>query len=1308
MRNLWERLDAMRAIVDTTTAEVLERQPDTLRTRYEPYADAYFPIEAVRRVEQRLIGELRVGRSLIGYLSAAKGYGKTATAIYLWSHCLEREIVAVPPFMFRGLRHIMQATKGWLAYQLEHTQPQLVKELEDAYCEKVERSHEELAGEIARKHRISQEKALAIVQEAIARRRDVTTVDALLSFLQDAVGIAQQGGFKGLVIFADEIQEFVRSEDHAHEQIQTLSELVKGVRAMAETPLALMFSMLAYPTEAAIEEQAPDIMDRMRDKGTTLKLEDAYGREFPKQLWEHLCKRFGDTMARKAVDDRTLEAMGQICERKDLSNGPRTVINAFKRIAQHWQQNRRPYTPVDMIDDYLQGHIVFEGREAKLTGTTRTLLDSPAVQHDPLRQQTVKLLAAFPRGVDQSKAESLYPVIEDLAEKEGWLGEHITQLSEGYALVGLQERAEARPLLDEVVRDFRRRWYHIWDERTKAQLAAAGFLIEILPMLFPPRAPGQYANFGGHRKKPKDFERDAHGVPYVVFDGSFERLYSCFPNRKVCVAVSTDAEALIRFQPPDDDVDLDFRFFLELPDGEAADETPCRIETTNQDRRIDFRLNLKRAFGRRFPPDLMFLHDIMLPERTSAQVLLGLSMRMWGWLEEHPDISEADRQMIESQRRALQRFALQLVLPDAQKVETLGIDVTGAERRLVESAFERKCAELYPNYKPLMVAKEWKAYLRRCRQALNRLPLAQRRGRHPLTGSRDEIARTFDSTRSAFPSQSTNLNNMGLLEVKGWDTETPSVLFKEHPLETLLRETLAVQGRSKTMRVAGRGKQVKELELSRLYDAARKEGYLRDEVDDAVELLQLRQYAERTPEGTVQEFAGALDADELTHQAQELEERLKQLETHFGGELRTLGRLLQEAREHLASPDDEVALDATQRGLQDVQARLEQFIETKARALSGELTNLAESLKRRQGELEPRPLKEQVKGAVEFERHVDDQRKGLDRRYRQLKKRWDDLYAEADREANNARSVRRVDALVEIAERKQSLQGRAKTLDEKLKELQPCLTGLQHWREIVTKATAIRDRLEFDSPLRQKLDDEVTIAIMENFASQQLDALLHWERFKADVDAIEAEISAEENRRRNEFHERKEQYEQALGRLTPQRMVQATFDPTDPEQSYQVLYTGVLHKVQDWLQEQVGHARRFRDELEYLAQERGIKVGSELNFAQRVLEDLKESGGLLDQDLVAELVQFQRYCGELKEHHERLRKVQEKLVSKRAEKERPTGEEKPLLEVLTTQRRSLEEVRRQLSDGVSLEDLFGHLKSLYRKGHVEIEVRKRE
>lgn len=47
--------------------------------------------------------------------------------------------------------------------------------------------------------------------------------------------------------------------------------------------------------------------------------------------------------------------------------------------------------------------------------------------------------------------------------------------------------------------------------------------------------------------------------------------------------------------------------------------------------------------------------------------------------------------------------------------------------------------------------------------------------------------------------------------------------------------------------------------------------------------------------------------------------------------------------------------------------------------------------------------------------------------------------------------------------------------------------------------------------------------------------------------------------------------------------------------------------------------------------------------------------------------------------------------------------------MLTTQRRSLEDLRRKLtSNEITLDELFERMKGLYRKGHIEIEVRRRE
>jgi hypothetical protein len=388
---------------------------------------------------------------------------------------------------------------------------------------------------------------------------------------------------------------------------------------------------------------------------------------------------------------------------------------------------------------------------------------------------------------------------------------------------------------------------------------------------------------------------------------------------------------------------------------------------------------------------------------------------------------------------------------------------------------------------------------------------------------------------------------------------------------------------------------------------------------------------------------------------------------------------------------------------------LDEFIKSKARELANQLMIQAEQMERRSAELQPRELEQQVTGAVDFVRHVDDQRRVLEKQFRQLSQKWQQLQQQFTHLHQQAQAAAHPQSLCSVVSARETLEADKQQLDAELEALRPYLTGLQRWREIVLKATALREKLELGSPLRQRLDEETNEAVMENFAARMREALLDWERYKADIDAIEAEINAEENRRRSEFHQNKEKYEQALGQLTQQRMLQATFDPKEPEQSYQVLYQGVLQKLQSWLHEQREFAQRTLDEFEYLIQERGIKASQERDEAQMVLDDFVERACRLNLELVRDLDEFQHYCGELRQIHERLQKVCNSLIRKRAEKEPPTDEEKTLLQAMTTQRRSLEEIRRQLpSDTIALHDLFEGLKELYRKGHIEIEVRKRD
>jgi hypothetical protein len=256
--------------------------------------------------------------------------------------------------------------------------------------------------------------------------------------------------------------------------------------------------------------------------------------------------------------------------------------------------------------------------------------------------------------------------------------------------------------------------------------------------------------------------------------------------------------------------------------------------------------------------------------------------------------------------------------------------------------------------------------------------------------------------------------------------------FKEHPLETLLRETLQREGRTKTMSVDGRRRSVKYIEVNRLRDIARRQGYLPDEVDEALELLTLRQYIERQPDGTVQEFAGTLDADELKHQARQLEEHLSELASYFRDELRTHTSLLEEVRANLADPEDEVAIDTAHRKLQELEVRLDEFIRGKGRELANQLMSLSDQMERRSSELQPRELEQQVTGAVDFVRHVDDQRRVLGQRFRQLSQKWQHLQQKINQLHQQAREAAGATALCSLTTKRAALENEKRQLDTEL------------------------------------------------------------------------------------------------------------------------------------------------------------------------------------------------------------------------------------------------------------------------------------
>jgi predicted nuclease with TOPRIM domain len=131
----------------------------------------------------------------------------------------------------------------------------------------------------------------------------------------------------------------------------------------------------------------------------------------------------------------------------------------------------------------------------------------------------------------------------------------------------------------------------------------------------------------------------------------------------------------------------------------------------------------------------------------------------------------------------------------------------------------------------------------------------------------------------------------------------------------------------------------------------------------------------------------------------------------------------------------------------------------------------AEQMEPRSAELQPRELEQQVTGAVDFVRHVDDQRRVLEKQFRQLSQKWQQLQQQFTHLHQQAQAAAHPQSLCSVVSARETLEADKQQLDAELEALRPYLTGLQRWREIVLKATALREKLELGSPLRQRLDE---------------------------------------------------------------------------------------------------------------------------------------------------------------------------------------------------------------------------------------------
>lgn len=1302
MKRLLEQLDSIEAIIDTVSPSQIEDDPLYVASRYDLYAKSYDPIDRVKILRDRLIAEILKGKPVNGYLSADYGYGKTATLVYLWHECQRHQIVAVPPFKFKELGNLMVATYGWI--KACGIPSELISQVEVLYNKYGLKSLQIQAAEIARQHKVSEDKAIKILQQL---KIDTTNTDTVLNFWQEIVPILQEAGLAGLAIFADESQEFLRTEEGASARIQILSDLVKGMRALGSTPVALILGMPTDPTESAIEEQAGDIIHRMKEQKVSLRLADAYNYEFPRVLWDSLCEKFLDDKSQHQLAHPALiESLGQLCDRKDLTCGPRAVIEVFKRLVHFVQEKGRAYTPLDLIEDYLEGRVQFYGaQQHKINNAIDSLEQLTPIQKHPQGRDVIKLLALFPAGVSETVAEQfgLLENLKELADNDDLYGLHIIQPTErSFALVSLCQPTTST-VVDKILNRFRQQWYGEWDNTKKEEMATTSFQSEIISSLFPVSRTGQKANWTWRYK---DKWKQAICGFYNLLTGSPERYHADFPNRSLVISIGTEKTKLMRFTPPEE-THLDWRFYLSY-DREAI-AAPQRLTAIAGTGQVDFYIQLGRSFEREYPTAFGLLSKVIPAKHCSAGTLLSLSYFIRDWLLKNPEVSKADRARLEYHRQECHQYAMRLLFPAIQP-ETWVIEglegINGAETKLIESVFYQKCKALFPQYKSFY--NNLRPTLLKYKLVLEKAPLAVRQGRQLYQVTKEEFEKLFETAGSGLPSILAIFKHNSLIneyKIAGKKEEDSKVKFSEHPLELFIEQQLKSRGRTPTIEMQPSWQDIKALEYLELWEEVKNIGYLQEEFEEAIEWLQRRRYVEwERATGILRTCVVAeIDSDVLRGLLNELRSQVSLLLEIFDERiLHEVNETINETQKTFENDcDSEVALDQVQRNIQAIKERIEIYRSGKWSALQKEMVDIKFKLGNCTRELNFSKVSQPIISNSGLEICLNDYRKNLERQINQLDK---DCQKQAISIRMDETDIRQLHHQLE--QHNQYL----KDCEGTKRRLQPLVEGLEHWRIILTRAEALRENLTSDTELEVRYEDEFVDRVVKRFSTHQIESFREYEKLQRPLVEIEEQINGERRSRREAFVQQLSQYEELLAQVVIDESYlrdRCKFDDEDRNGSYNILRQVVWEKLSQECDSQISEWEQLESNLSFLYQEREQDVTELLHQFTNFKAELFSQINLLS-STSSDLEKIKKWVNELKiilEKSQNFREELKKIIFQKDEQ--LLNEEQQLLNVIIPAENGLtiSQIRQRLSYN---RDIWELLKDLYKKGHLEITLHQRD
>lgn len=1298
-------------VINTFTWEGLRSAPQSVEELYSAHAVTHMSLGDTGKYVETLNRSVSVNKHCsVGAIVGPYGYGKTSTAIHVWREMQEKHnMLSIPPFEWLKLPDILEAVTGWVEYKLSQGPRQLIPNLRQIYEQYRAKALEEVAAELG----LTVDRAREGYETGTINL-DVTP-PRVIAFLMDVCKLCTaEAGFSGLVVFVDELQETADNYASMKDFQSDLFAFTDKIPTQVGQ-LAVVFTM-PDTLESTISTVREDIIHRLRQSSLYLRVEAIYGREFPRQLWEKYAQVFDFEDEKFApITQNALDAIGQIAMRRDLGAGPRTVINALVEAVKHYEVALRPYSPLDLVNGFLEAKIVFE-EQGKFSRAVRNALENRLVASKAEYERTIKMLAAFPRGCPRKTiaAQGLSVAFEQLVESSIY-GDIIYAQAEGYTLRALLPiDVPIEPTYVRLVRDGFVRSYV--PDRAHAQLAMQAFhRYVILDAIF---QEGRSTQLDRWQYKGSSSVAGKDAKVYGL-EGSFLHEY---PYREVTITLVICRETL---SPVWGERDGEINFTFELEYG-IGDEAASRVLFAPEDcipNEVVFQLNLmsKPATTLNIPR----LSDLYPPEKMTPLFMLALLQYLDDIDEKIPAPEKTGELRVVRQR--LVQYATQGLLGSELEVDArLGMQDVGPA--LIQAIFQRMCTSLYPNYRTLIGSSQWQKHIGIYVSALRDPGLTPSavRGKEPLKTTKDHVTHLFGQTskQTAQTLITQSLSTVTKLEWGRGRSEDAKIWFTMHPLEheilRLVRESTYTDQRPEGT--------VHLLPALELFEIGRKQGYRREEVASTIELLSTRQYVTYNSEtNSVEQLIRSVDdlRDSLQEGLEAVESEISGLQVVTGFDPQIYQSRIEQIRkgtQQLENPEDAEDLNST---LRSVETGLQKYISKTTDRLLAELRAEQGKVQRLLVVGVPDVLTlEIVGGQAPWGGSLEASRQRLRRRYDELITRYKGLALDIGQSLADLGQIgQRADDLIRVVKIHSDFYEQLEQLANQRGAISSYQRNLQAWKKLLQRSNqvhqdAVTARASFDEERFLNEANQIWNKITQEFADAPLDTLSDHETFFQPVSELEQRIETWKRKRREDFVAEKQDLENALARVGDERpRLNTNFDSyVSPEENRESLRREAIEHFVAVLMQCEQRYQQLHSEVIYA--ERVLQVAGTLS-ADTISASLTEARELRD-TITSQLLsdeasrtQFTEGITRLRDALAEMADVAKTFITKRPPEGKSEGE---LLRIIQesavdwTRGAELTEVILKLvaSDpNFQLEQVMSDLQSLFKKNQVIIRIQPR-